>query len=319
MRDFTALSKSYPLQIRERTANRVRASFEGRNVTFTEDFTVRYELDGKPSLEVLTYRNPPEPGFFQASALLTGQLRQVAGVSPRTVIALFDNSLSMQWEKLERNFQALESLLRSLRPADRFNLLLFNTDVTPLEPAPVAATPPAIEKALAFVRGSRLRGGTNMQQALEAALGQTARAQGEAYLVLLSDGGATRGIINNGKLADWYTAKWKQAAARPRTFVFAVGDDANAPLLKMLARNEGLMEWVRSTEPEEFKLNAFLSKIGRQPVEGLKLTATPPSAFDLVYPLQDSAFLGSTALWVGQYSRPEAKAAFDGRGPRSSR
>ena len=44
-------------------------------------------------------------------------------------------------------------------------------------------------------------------------------------------------------------------ARRPRTYVFAVGDDANLPLLRMLARNEGAIENVLSTEPIEFKLN----------------------------------------------------------------
>jgi Ca-activated chloride channel family protein len=37
---------------------------------------------------------------------------------PRTVVLLFDNSLSMQWEKLERSYAATEALLRKLRPVD---------------------------------------------------------------------------------------------------------------------------------------------------------------------------------------------------------
>ena len=96
-------------------------------------------------------------------------------------------------------------------------------------------------------------------------------------MVLLSDGEATRGIIQNGKLAAWYAAKWKQkpAGQRPHTYVYAVGDDANMPLLRMLARNDGVLEWVRSTEPADFKLNAFLAKIGQQPVQGLQLAAAP--------------------------------------------
>ena len=33
----------------------------------------------------------------------------MASETPKTVIILFDTSLSMQWEKLERSYQALES------------------------------------------------------------------------------------------------------------------------------------------------------------------------------------------------------------------
>ena len=64
-------------------------------------------------------------------------------------------------------------------------------------------------------------------------------------------------------------------ASAPRTYVFAVGDDANLPLGRMLARNNGVFESVRSTEPVEFKLNAFLSKIGQKPVDNLQLAISP--------------------------------------------
>ena len=39
----------------------------------------------------------------------------------------------------------------------------------------------------------------------------------------------------------------------------------------MLAANNGYFDWVRSTEPIEFKLNAFLDKIGQEPVKNLTL------------------------------------------------
>lgn len=333
LRDFQITSKAYPLQVRERNAHFVRAGFEGRNVNLTEDFAMKYAFDGSrgAALEVLTYRNPEpsapsptdaapapvrqEPGFFQASMLLASGPVQGSATNgaPRTVLALFDTSLSMQWEKLERSYQALEALLRSLRAVDRFNLLLFNTEVTTFQPAPIAAEPPAVEKALDFVKASRLRGGTNLERALEAALGQAPGAGGESYLVLLGDGDPTRGVINNSKLGAWYAGKWK-ASGRPRTFVFAVGDDANMPLLRMLSRNDGLLEWVRSTEPIEFKLNAFISKIGRRPAEQLQLTAAPESNFDLIYPLEDVWFSGSVASWVGQYKKPAQPADFAVRG-----
>ena len=86
-----------------------------------------------------------------------------------------------------------------------------------------------------------------------------------------------------------------------------VGDDANLPLLRVLARQDGLLENVLSTEPAEFKLNSFLSKIGRSPMGQLQLTVTPDAAVDAVYPLQDSAFSGSLASWVGRYRKLETE------------
>ena len=340
LKDFQIAGKLYPLHIAERTAHLVRGSFTAANFKMDQDFAVDYALDSSRTntLAVITYRNPappspspvdttaraagPQPGFFQASALLApAAAASEASSRPKTVIALFDASLSMQWEKLDREFQALEGLLHALKPADSFNVLLFNTQTVSFAPAPVAASPDAVEKALAFVRQSSLRGATNLEEALKAGLAQgvhvaAAPAQRESYLVLLSDGGATRGALQNGKLAAIYAAAWKKIPERqrPRTFVLGIGDDANMPLLKMLASNDGVWELVRSTEPIEFKLGAFLSKLGRRPVEGLRLAAEPKANLDFVYPLEESWFGGALASWVGEYQKPARRAVFSAAG-----
>ncbi len=298
LKDFQQVGQIYPLQISERTANRIRGSFTGQNLQLTEDFAIRWTLDSAPAgqLEILAHRAEEPVGYFQAQALLA-PVPETA--EPRSVVILFDTSLSMQWEKLERSFQALETTLRSLRPSDRFNLIVFNTELASFSPNPVSADMASVEKALEFVRKSRLRGGTNLEAALDAGLKQSAAG---TYLVLITDGGATRGAIANGKLAAWYASHWK--AVKPRTYVFGSGDDANLPLLKMLAANDGYFEWVRTTEPADFKVKAFVNKIGRRPVAGLTLTAQPAANISLVYPLEPVWFPASMLTWVGQYRQP---------------
>jgi Ca-activated chloride channel homolog len=341
IREFRVGSRGYPLQLREQTPNRVTGSFAGRDVVLAEDFSVEYTLDPAKAdtLEVVTYRNPEpgapnptdtaprpkgvEPGFFQASALFAPVV-QAGGAkpaAPRTVIALFDTSLSMQWDKLERSFHALEAVLRSLRPSDRFNVLTFNTETEAFAPAPVAGETTAVAKALEFVRAGRLRGGTDLRRALGAALDQSQLGVGERYVVLLGDASATSGSIANAQLAGWY-AKQRGAlasATRPRTYLFGIGDDANAPLFRMLSRDDGVMETVRSTEPIEFKTQAFVSKIGARPLDKLQLTVDPPAGIDLVYPLDPVSFAGSAASWVGRYTQPGATATFTARAVRDNR
>lgn len=345
LRQFEVVGKTYPLNIREGGPNLIRGSFEGRNVSFQEDFAVRYGFDPShtDSLAVVTYRNlqpsqpspteaapaptQNEPGYFEASALFSaGDVGAGSGRSgpapgagaPRTVIVLFDTSLSMQWEKLDRSFRALEALLRSLRPADRFNLVLFNTTTNWFSPAPVAAERPAVEKALEFVRKSDIRGRTDIERAFDAALGPAGGRGPGRTLVLLSDGNPTSGAINHARLAARFEKKWQAApqSERPRIYVFAVGDDADIPLLRMLATDKGVLEQVRSTEPVDFKLNAFLNKIGRSPLEPLQLTLAPTNDFDLVYPLEATVFPGSLGSWVGQYRRPLPEAEFAVQGMR---
>jgi Ca-activated chloride channel family protein len=121
----------------------------------------------------------------------------------------------------------------------------------------------------------------------------------------------------NRKLEAWYASAWKQLpdTQRPRTYILAVGDDANLPLFRMLAEHDGVLEHVLSTEPMEFKLNSFLSKIGRSPVGQLSLFVNP-DAVDTVYPLQASTFSGSLASWVGRYQKPQENVSFTVHGVR---
>jgi Ca-activated chloride channel family protein len=274
-----------------------------------------------------------EPGFFEATAQLSvspqggAPAQSASAKGSRSVIILMDTSLSMQWEKLERSYAAASKLLESLGPEDKFNLLLFNTQVDSFKPAPQRADLVTVTAAMNWMRQSHLRGGTDLEKALGAGLGQCSgldassnTADGVA-LVLLTDGGATRGIIQSGKLADWYAQKWKQISAnrRPKTDVFAVGDDANLPLLRMLSSNGGVMEQVLSTEPVDYKLADFLSKVGQSPIGDLRLAVAPGGTVDKVYALEDAVFDGGEARWVGEYGKPRKNVNFHADGLQNGR
>jgi Ca-activated chloride channel family protein len=350
IKDFTVPGKQLTLKIDQQDEHTVRGRIDASDIDLAEDFAATWgaNVTGN-AMEVITYRNPhpeaetpgieppavaatapetgkknkkkeaqaklepvAEPGYFEATAQLTAPtaIQTSANAAPRTVVVLMDTSLSMQWEKLERSYTAAAKVLESLRPQDRFNLLLFNTGVDSFKPSPVTADQATVMAAIEWLRGSHLRGGTDLQKALAAGLQQAAGPQ--SALVVLTDGGADRGEIRNGKLAAWYTAEWLKIAAerRPKTDVFAVGDDANLPLLRMLARNDGVLEHVLSSEPVEFKLTAFLSKMGQTPIGNLRLSISPQASVDKVYALDDAVFDGGEAAWVGQYAKPAKKVEF---------
>ena len=323
VQNFSAQSKVFPLKLTAQDSHTIIGDYEGTNVTLSEDFAATWNIDPASTnqLDVFTYRNPKpdqpdpdeksparphiEPGYFEASAVI-GTPPAAARVSdkPRNVVILFDISLSMQWDKLERSYDAMTRVLNALTPQDHFNLILFNTQALSFSPSPVSADKVTIGKAVEYVRASHLRGGTNLQHALDAGLAQCTMP--DSTLILLSDGGADYGLIQSGKLSAWYASRWNSlpAAHRPRTDVFAIGDDANLPLLRMLARDRGVFESVLSTEPIDYKLDAFVSKIGRSPVSEMRLSQAPSDAFEFVYSLNGSVFPGSMAAWVGQYEKP---------------
>ncbi len=309
MSDFAVLSKAFPLKIEKQDAHLIVAAYETTNARIGDDFAIRYKIASDPKPEVTSYKDAAsaDPGYFEASTILPPLMKDDQSPA-KTVLVLFDASLSMQWDKLERSFQALEGTLRALRPADRFNVLVFNSDVRAVTAAPVPATTDAIQKALEAVRATTLRGGTNLEKTLKTALDQSSAPN--TAIVLLSDGEMTEGTVSPARLGAWFDAAWRARSIdrRPHLYALAIGDDANIRFMRRLAAHNGAFEQVRTTEPLDFKLQAFVGKIGLRPYDAVTLTAAPAQNFDLIYPVEASGYPASRWSWVGEY-----KAPVDGR------
>lgn len=346
MRDFSFQNHQLPMHIAQQDEHTLIATADARSLDLSEDLAATWKVDEpENTAQVIAFRDPNpehawqgigidtatesrpsaakdkqkkyadgEPGFFEVTAQLTTKgASAAASTGPRTVVVLMDTSLSMQWEKLERSYTAATRLLESLTPADHFNLLLFNTRIDAFRPTPVVADSNTTRAAAGWLKQQHLRGGTDMEKALTTALDQFAHAETSINaLVLLTDGETTRGEIRSGKLAASYAARWNllPAERRPKTDIFAVGDDANLPLLRMLSRNGGVLEQVLSTEPVDFRLTSFLGKIGAAPFGDLRLNIAPQAAVSKVYPLEDAVFEGGEARWVGQYGKPQKAVNF---------
>lgn len=322
---FQATGNAFPLKIVKQDAHEVVATYDATNARISSDLAFHWKVASDPKPQVNAYRDPPsgDPGFFEASVITPAPAKtapaNTENAAARTVLVLFDTSLSMQWDKLERSFQALEATLRGLTPADHFNVLVFNSEMTPVTPDPVPATTQNIAAALDRVRASTLRGGTNLEKALDWALNQS-RA-GNTSTVLLSDGDMTEGTVLPAKLGAWFDVAWKAKPAeqRPHLYALAIGDDANVRFLERLASHGGAFEQVRSTEALEFKLQSFVGKIGLAPYDALTLEATPARNFDLVYRIEKSSYPESKASWVGEYKTPGnatfvVNASYGGKG-----
>src|SRR5207249_7289788 len=93
-------------------------------------------------------------GYFEAMAIFNQQKISPANGSfdtqtngrkrnnqARNIVLMLDNSLSMYGEKLYAAVEATDYFLHSLTAQDRFNLILFNQDVSVLSQVPLFATP----------------------------------------------------------------------------------------------------------------------------------------------------------------------------------
>ena len=327
MSDLKIRSKTYSLAFIENTARYKSASFEASNVELTEDFAFSYGLTiPRSAFEFLAYRAPEritadelrdprlaerEPdGYFEAAALFNEAGRapgDVAPPQPRSILVMLDTSLSMQWEKLDRAYEATEGLLRSLTPQDAFNLMLFNDDITTFSDKGVDARSDQIERALAFIKSSYLSGGTDLGIALERAAKLTKEMppKKERAIVMITDGNSTLATTRTRAIVERFQ-KANDAVSHARLYIFGIGSDTNISVLGELARaSRGYFDWSRETDDLSFKLKSFVSKVGREPIDSLKLQDSDSTNFYQVYPDYDAtAYDGARISFVGRYRKP---------------
>ncbi len=327
MTDLAVKSKAYGLSFIENSAQYKSATFAGNDVSLTEDFAFSYGLNVKgTSFDFLAYRAPEritadelrdprlaerEPdGYFEAGAVFNEAGRTPGDTSPpppRSILLMLDTSLSMQFEKLDRAYEAAEGLLRSLTPQDSFNLMLFNDDVAVFSNNPVDGRPDQVERALAFIKASYLSGGTDTGAALDraASLAKSMPSRKERSIVMITDGNSTLATTRTKAIVDRFQ-KANDSGPKARLYVFGIGSDTNIRLLGELARaSRGYFDWTRETDDLSFKLKAFVSKVGRDPIDSLKLQNADAANFYQVYPDYDAtAYDGARLSFVGRYKRP---------------
>lgn len=327
MTDLKLLSTIYRLNFIENSPQYKSATFEAVNINLTEDLAFSYGLNVPSSaFQFLAYRAPEriraeelrdprlaerEPdGYFEAAAVFNESGRAPGDTEPppaRSILVMLDTSLSMQWEKLDRAYEAVEGLLRSLTPQDSFNLMLFNDDVQTFDPKAVDAQPAQIERALGFIKASYLSGGTDMGAALERAarLAKDMPVKKERAIVIITDGNTTLSTTRTKAIVERFQ-KANDTAVRARLYVFGIGSDTNLQLLGELARaSRGVFDWTRETDELSFKLKSFVSKVGRDPIDALKLENPDAKNFYQVYPdYEAAAYDGARMSFVGRYKRP---------------
>lgn len=338
MAKFKQANAAFPLAIDRQSAREIQAHYEGSDVSFADDFAFTYELKSPSELSVLFYRSRDnrflnaglpitaferpmqngtavEPGYFQASALFHSGPSTPTKRPPSLFFLLFDTSLSIRWDKLERQFEALEKVLHHLEPLDRFQLILFNSNVASFRPRPVAASKENVAAALEFVKKSHLFGGSDLKRGIEAVLEQVpAESELPVHAILLSDANPTIGVLSSKRIASWFAAANHASGGtrRLRFNAYGIGNDCNKILLRELTQSSGgIFEFAGETEATGFKLSNFISKLTLEPFLEPQLRFSQNGNFLNVYRSPEGPiFEQGLGHWVGQYREPMSAVTF---------
>jgi len=281
---------------------RATVTYSEKQVLPDEDLVLYYTLSAaQVGVDLLTYRDPDRgDGYFLLLAAPNPDVRK-GDVQPKDVIFVLDTSGSMSGHKIEQAKAALVYCVNSLDPHDRFNLIIFNTEIVPWMKALQPAARTARDAAVAFIGEQRANGGTNLNGAIQTALDELHDADTTRphVAILLTDGQPTVGETNTEALLT--NAKTKNTH-HARFFDFGVGADYNAHLLDTLADdNGGYAENVLPKENIEVKVSDFYNRIASPLFMNLKLDWGEANIYD-VYPQElPDLYQGSQLVLAGRY------------------
>jgi len=251
-------------------------------------------------MTMLTYREPGKDGYF---LLLLSPKDDVAEreLVNKDVVFVLDTSGSMADEgKMEKARSALLFGIKSLREGDRFNIINFAGEEHLFEKKVVAASAANKKSGEDFVKNLRPNGGTNINDALRAALRQFDGSDRPKMLVFMTDGLPTVGETDINRINQ--NAKEIKVEGL-RLFPFGVGYDVNTSLLdKLASENGGIADYVEPKEDLEVKVSNFFTKVSSPVLSNLELDFGGVNT-DLMYPRKlTDIFKGSQLALIGRYT-----------------
>jgi Ca-activated chloride channel family protein len=227
--------KSHELEVDRLNAHSARLRLKSGAMIPNKDFVLHYDVAGKTIQDALLTHRSEKGGYFTL-ILQPPDRVTVEDVTPKELVFVLDTSGSMGGFPIEKAKETMKLALDGLYPTDTFNLITFAGDTRILFPAPVRATSANLRKAQAFLASSSGEGGTEMMQAIKAAL-EPSDAQDHVRIVCFM----TDGYVGN----DMEIISEIQKHPNARVFAFGIGSSVNRFLLdKMADAGRGEVEYV---------------------------------------------------------------------------
>lgn len=301
-------SPSHSIEIKRPSERRAQVSLTLKNRVPSSDFRLMFDVGDDPvSAGVLSYRpEQDEEGYFLM--LLNPDIQRPDEQNmPKTVVFVVDRSGSMSGKKIEQAKGALNFVLNNLNSNDLFNIVAYDNRVESFRPELQRYSEQTRTEALGFIEGIYAGGSTNIDGALQAAMGQLQDTERPTYIVFLTDGLPTAGERREAKIVQ----NARQANdVRARIFAFGVGYDVNSRLLDKLARTcFGQSQYVRPNEDIEAQVARLYRRIEAPALVNVKLKwelddfpAEKGELVSRVYPRGEfDLFAGEQQVLVGRY------------------
>ena len=267
-------SPSHAIEVSRIDERRVHVRTAGEIIP-NKDLVVRYRV-AEDDVRAAAWM---AKGKAASTLLLTAippRLDADAEPAPREFVFVIDRSGSMTGGPMDQARNALRACIRSLGSADTFAILAFDDHLEWQQPRPGAVTQEAVKAADAWLTGVYARGGTEITQAVEAALALPADKARQRYILFLTDGAVSseREVL----------AVVRKRIGAGRMFTFGIGPSVNRALLTgMASAGRGTAEFLQVNEDIEEALIRFQDRVSYPAVQDVQVEWKGVRAWD-VYP-----------------------------------
>jgi Ca-activated chloride channel homolog len=234
------------------------------------DFILRYTVAGEAAQATVLTRRDERGGFF-TMMVQPPKLDLDALLGARELVFVVDVSGSMSGVPLSMCQDAMEQALTMLRPSDTFNVITFAGRPSRLFSRSLPASEDNVRRGLELVRTMGAGGGTEMLDAVAAALDTEAEKQRNRHVFFLTDGyvGNEEQIL---AATSRYVTTLEGRGQKARVFGFGVGSSVNRHLLDGLSQSgNGTTFYSTTREDPALAVNAFFRLIDKPVIEELSI------------------------------------------------
>lgn len=232
------LSTGIPLQDISCRSHETRIDWQGESIAAVSladpeefggdrDFVLQYRLTGQKIESGLMLYEGRDENFF-LMMIQPPERVLPEDIPPREYIFVVDVSGSMGGFPLNTAKKLLGNLIGSLRPTDRFNVVLFAGASQLMAPVSVSATQTHIQEAMGVIDQQRGGGGTELYAALKRSLDLPRDENVSRTVLIITDGyiGAEKDVFE----------LIQKNLNRTNVFAFGIGSSVNRYLIEGMAK-----------------------------------------------------------------------------------
>ncbi len=216
-------------------------------------------------------------------------------VLPRRVLFLLSNSGRMFGATLDQSIRAISRSLEQLRPEDRFNILLFNNQVTSWKPAPVPADGLNVAAAVDFLMTVETAAGSRLDRGLKRCLSQISNDDFSNAVLVFTDG---RSPLDPREIESLNEH-------RAAIFPIGIGPDLDRARLEMTAAlNYGFVTYIDENTRLEETMAGVLERISNPVLKNTVMEHGRADLYEILPQKIPDTYSGSFFFVTGRYKTP---------------